>query len=45
MSFLRLGITAFGGPSMVAYIRKMAVEGRKSGLTQKPLVVVLLSVK
>jgi chromate transporter len=25
-SFLRLGITAFGGPSMVAYIRKMAVE-------------------
>jgi chromate transporter len=26
ISFLRLGITAFGGPSMVAYIRKMAVE-------------------
>ena len=25
-SFLRLGVTAFGGPSMVAYIRKMAVE-------------------
>jgi chromate transporter len=25
-SFLRLGITAFGGPSMVAYIRKLAVE-------------------
>ena len=25
-SFLRLGITAFGGPSMIAYIRKMAVE-------------------
>jgi len=25
-SFLRLGATAFGGPSMVAYIRKMAVE-------------------
>jgi len=24
--FLRLGITAFGGPAMVAYIRKMAVE-------------------
>jgi chromate transporter len=23
-SFLRLGITAFGGPSMIAYIRKMA---------------------
>jgi chromate transporter len=26
VSFLRLGITAFGGPSMVAYIRKLAVE-------------------
>jgi chromate transporter len=25
-SFLKLGITAFGGPAMVAYIRKMAVE-------------------
>jgi chromate transporter len=25
-SFLRLGTTAFGGPSMVAYIRKLAVE-------------------
>ncbi len=25
-SFLRLGVTAFGGPSIVAYIRKMAVE-------------------
>lgn len=25
-SFLRLGLTAFGGPAMVAYIRKMAVE-------------------
>lgn len=25
-SFLRLGITAFGGPSMIAYIRKLAVE-------------------
>jgi chromate transporter len=25
-SFLRLGATAFGGPAMVAYIRKMAVE-------------------
>ncbi|HVN70678.1 MAG TPA: chromate efflux transporter, partial [Desulfomonilia bacterium] len=24
-SFLRLGITAFGGPAMIAYIRKMAV--------------------
>ena len=26
LAFLRLGLTAFGGPSMVAYIRKMAVE-------------------
>jgi len=26
--FLRLGTTAFGGPSMVAYIRKLAVERR-----------------
>ncbi len=26
ISFLRLGTTAFGGPAMVAYIRKMAVE-------------------
>ena len=26
VSFLRLGLTAFGGPSMVAYIRTMAVE-------------------
>ena len=25
-SFLRLGATAFGGPSMVAYIRKLVVE-------------------
>ncbi len=28
LSFLRLGSTAFGGPSMVAYIRKLAVEQR-----------------
>src|SRR5450759_3230626 len=28
-SFLRLGITAFGGPSMVAYIRRMAVEKKR----------------
>ena len=28
-SFLRLGITAFGGPAMIAYIRKMAVERNK----------------
>lgn len=26
ISFLRLGLTAFGGPSMVAYIRTMSVE-------------------
>ena len=26
LSFFRLGLTAFGGPSMVAYIRKMAVN-------------------
>jgi chromate transporter len=26
ISFLRLGATAFGGPAMVAYLRKMAVE-------------------
>lgn len=25
-SFLRLGVTAFGGPAMIAYIRRMAVE-------------------
>ena len=25
-AFLRLGATAFGGPSMVAYIRKLAVD-------------------
>jgi chromate transporter len=29
LSFLRLGATAFGGPAMVAYIRKMAVEQKK----------------
>lgn len=27
-SFLRLGLTAFGGPAMVPYIRKVAVEQR-----------------
>lgn len=27
--FLRLGLTAFGGPAMVAYIRSMAVEREK----------------
>ncbi len=30
--FLRLGLTAFGGPSMVAYIRKLAVD-RKGWLS------------
>ena len=29
LSFLRLGLTAFGGPSMIAYIRKMAVEQKQ----------------
>lgn len=28
-SFMRLGATAFGGPAMVAYIRKMAVEQKE----------------
>lgn len=28
-SFLRLGATAFGGPAMVAHIRKMAVRQKK----------------
>jgi len=28
-SFLRLGVTAFGGPAMVAYIRQMAVDKRR----------------
>ena len=26
LSFLRLGLTSFGGPAMIAYIRRMAVE-------------------
>jgi chromate transporter len=29
LSFLRLGTTAFGGPAMIAYIRRMAVEKRR----------------
>jgi chromate transporter len=29
LAFLRLGLTAFGGPAMVAYIRKLAVENKK----------------
>lgn len=28
-AFLRLGLTAFGGPAMVAYIRRLAVENKK----------------
>ncbi len=32
--FLRLGITAFGGPAMIAYIRERAVE-RESWLTKE----------
>jgi chromate transporter len=28
-SFIRLGMTAFGGPAMIAYIRKMSVENNK----------------
>lgn len=29
VSFLRLGATSFGGPAMIAYIRKMAVEQKQ----------------
>jgi chromate transporter len=29
LSFLRLGATAFGGPAMIAYIRKMVVEQKR----------------
>jgi chromate transporter len=29
LSFLRLGITAFGGPAMIAYIRRLAVERKR----------------
>jgi chromate transporter len=29
LAFLRLGLTAFGGPAMVAYIRKLAIEDKK----------------
>ncbi len=29
LSFLRMGLTAFGGPAMIAYLRKMAVEKKQ----------------
>ena len=29
ISFLKLGLTAFGGPAMVAYIKELAVEKKK----------------
>jgi len=29
LSFLKLGVTAFGGPAMVPYIGKMAVEQKR----------------
>ena len=29
LSFLRLGITAFGGPAMIAHIREMSVDRNK----------------
>jgi chromate transporter len=29
LAFLRLGVTAFGGPAMVAYIRDLAVVRRR----------------
>jgi chromate transporter len=29
ISFLQMGITAFGGPAMIAYIREMAVDRKK----------------
>jgi chromate transporter len=29
LAFLRLGLTAFGGPAMVAYIRELAVEKKR----------------
>lgn len=34
-AFFRLGLTAFGGPAMVTYIRKMAVE--RKGWLQSPI--------
>ena len=29
LTFLRLGLTAFGGPAMVAYIRDVAVNKKR----------------
>ena len=29
LSFLRLGLTAFGGPAMISYIRRLAVEQKR----------------
>ena len=29
LAFLRLGLTAFGGPAMVAYIRVLAVKKKR----------------
>lgn len=29
LSFLRLGVTAFGGPAMIPYVRRVAVEQQK----------------
>jgi chromate transporter len=34
-SFFKLGLTAFGGPAMVAYIRELAVQKRE-WLTKEP---------
>ena len=46
ISFLRLGLTAFGGPAMIAYIRKMAVDQHKwlDGETFKDGVVLCQSI-
>ena len=46
LSFFRLGLTAFGGPAMIAYIREMAVERHKwlSGETFKDGVVLCQSI-
>ena len=35
LRFIRLGLTAFGGPSMVAYIRKLAVEQQRWWTTNR----------